>query len=371
MNITRLQFSGFRNLEDSFIEPCEGVNIIYGDNAQGKTNLLECIWLFTGGHSFRGAKHRELVNFESENAAIKMNFYSQERDQYSTIDIINGKREVTVNGVKKFSPAEMIGKFCAIVFSPEHLTLIKSGPGERRKFIDGAICQIKPGYAALLARYNQTLNQRNALLKEIRRQSELRDTLSIWSERLAYLGAHICFERINYMNKLKINAEKFHDGISRGTESFDIKYSSTWGYKDHTKIEEIQNSLFKYLDEGYKTDFQNGVTSYGPHRDDIDIFINQKKARTYSSQGQQRSAVLSLKLAEAEILRSSICEKPVILLDDVLSELDAYRQDYLINEIKGWQVFITCCEPYAINEMLSGKSFRLINGKIAEKKEKI
>lgn len=364
MKITRLQFEGFRNLKDSFIEPCDGVNIIYGNNAQGKTNLLECIWLFTGGHSFRGARHRELVSFERENAKIKMSFYAQQRDQRAEIDISGGKREVTINGVRKSSPSEIIGRFCAIVFSPEHLTFVKSGPGERRRFMDGAICQIKPRYAAVLARYNQTLGQRNALLKEIRFRPELKDTLSIWNERLAYFGAHICTERLAYIKKLRKYAARFHDGISRGTEEFDVKYSSTWGGNEDSTINEIQEKLNDVLTANYKTDFHGGFTGNGPHRDDIDILINGKRAKIYGSQGQQRSAVLSLKLAEAEILKNSIGEKPVILLDDVLSELDPYRQDFLINEINGWQVFITCCEPYATDSLISGKSFNLIEGNV-------
>lgn len=364
MNITRLQFEGFRNLEDSFIEPCDGVNIIHGDNAQGKTNLLESIWLFTGGHSFRGAKHRELVAFDKHNAKIAMEFNAQERDQKAVIDIVGGKREVTVNGVKKMSPAEIIGKFCAIVFSPEHLTLIKSGPSERRKFMDGAICQLKPRYAAMLARYNQTLSQRNALLKEIRVMSELRDTLSIWDDKLAYLGALICAERLNYIKLIEKYAVEFHKGISRGNEVFGVEYSPTWTKCDTDDVQSIRDSILKTLENSYKSDLTSGFTGCGPHRDDIDIYINGKKARNYSSQGQQRSAVLSLKLAEAEILRSSIGEKPVILLDDVLSELDPYRQGYLINEIKGWQVFITCCEPYAAYELVKGKSIKISDGRV-------
>lgn len=194
MHVIRLATQNFRNLEDGELFPCKGVNVIYGGNAQGKTNLLESLWLFTGGHSFRGAKDAELPKLDvqkgtnTSKASLALDFHSEERDQSAVLNFENGRRNSVINGVKKKTGSALIGKVCAVIFSPEHLLLIKEGPARRRGFLDGALCQMKPGYAGLLSVYNRSLLQRNALLKDISRYPELEDTLSVWDLRLAKLG---------------------------------------------------------------------------------------------------------------------------------------------------------------------------------------
>lgn len=367
MIIKKLEFTNFRNLDNAAIIPHNKINVIYGKNAQGKTNLLEAVWMFKGVRSFRGAKDSELVNFNKNFSSIGLEFFSEERDQTAKIEIKNGKREAYLNDVKKSVPSQLIGKINCIVFSPEHLSLIKDGPSLRRKFIDGAICGFLPRYAVILSRYNKILNQRNALLKDIKFHSELELTLDIWDEKLASIGALIIYERIKYINMLKEKAAIFHKGISENKEELELKYNCSFKIEDKNDVKNIENSFLKKLSKSRKDDLYLKYTTVGPHRDDIDIIINNISARNFASQGQQRCAVLSLKIAEATIADEINGEKPVILLDDVLSELDSERQNFLINKTENWQVFITCCENDVINKLKEGKLFYVNNGKITEK----
>lgn len=362
VRIDHLIFNNFRNLKNDSICPDENINVFYGQNAQGKTNILEAMWLFTGGRSFRGAKDRDLINFENSKSEIEMDFFSKERDQSATITIEKNKRSAVLNDVEKKSATALIGSFCAVVFSPVHLSLVKDGPAGRRRFVDAALCQIKPSYASLLMRYNHTLLQRNTLIKDIRYHRELIDTLDIWNSNLARYGSLIIKNRINYIEKLKDISKEIYSGISSEKESFDIKYK-TCSY-DELSVADIELILLEEYKKKLDDDIKCGFTNTGPHRDDIDMFVDKKLARSYASQGQQRSCVLSLKLAESEILKLSIGEKPVILLDDVMSELDNKRQDYILNSIKDFQVFITCCEPSAVLRLSKGKKFEIVDGKV-------
>lgn len=372
MIIKELSFQGFRNLKDNRITVSDGINVIYGDNAQGKTNLLECIWMFNGVRSFRGAKDSELIGFESDYACSALHFYAEDRIQEARVNILPGKREAFLNGVKKLSPSELIGKCTSVVFSPEHMTLVKNGPSERRKFLDGALCRLKPRYAMLFSKYNKILNQRNALLKDIPRHRELLETLDIWDEKLSVTGGTLTAERLKYTGLLKKKAYDFHRGISEEKEELSILYQSGYNALEGDGFEELTEKIRKALEKSRKEDIYTGCTNYGPHRDDLDILINGMKARIYASQGQQRSAVLSLKLSEADILKELTGEKPVILLDDVLSELDLSRQNFLLNKTEGWQVFITCCDISAVGHLHCGKVFYIENGGVAalQKEEK-
>lgn len=352
LKIHSLAFEQYRNLRAGAFSPCAGMNIIYGKNAQGKTNLLEALWLFTGGRSFRGARDSELVAFGEERAALSLRFYSEEREQEAEIVIQNGRRNVLLNGVPKRSPAGLVGKFRAVLFSPEHLSLIKSGPALRRTFIDAALCQIKPAYASLLSRYNHTLTQRNALLKDIPRHAELLDTLEIWDDRLARYGDTVGKERAAYMKKIEGPARELYAGISENQEIFGIRYQKS------------AENLREALAVSRRDDIQSGHTTVGPHRDDLEVTINGMSARAYGSQGQQRSLVLALKLAEADVLEREGGEAPVVLLDDVMSELDSGRQNYLLNRLNGRQVFITCCEPEAIRKLEDGALFEVRRGEL-------
>ena len=366
MKINRLKFDNYRNLENDIIYPCEGVNIFYGDNAQGKTNILESIWLFTGGRSFRGAKDKELINFAEDCAQLEIDFFSREREQNAVINIKNNKRFAILNDVEKKSTHELIGSFCAVVFSPVHLSIIKEGPNGRRKFIDAALCQIKPSYVSLLSRYNRTLLQRNTLIKDIKYHAELIETIDIWDSKLAKYGALIIKNRLDYLEDLSKISKRVYSGISDGQENFDIIYKPS--FKSKITVDNIENVLLSEYKKTLNEDIKSGFTNIGPHRDDFSIYIDGKSARSYASQGQQRSCVLTLKLAEAELLKMYIDEKPVILLDDVMSELDNKRQDYILNSIKGFQVFVTCCEPSAVLRLIQGKKFKIKNGKVISQK---
>ena len=364
MIVKSLSFENFRNLKNNTVFPCDGVNVIYGENAQGKTNLLEAVWLFCGGHSFRSSKENEMIRFEKDFFRLKMEFFSQDREQNAEICFFQNKRTIKINSVEKNTSAYLTEKFSSVVFSPEHLTLIKRGPQIRRRFIDGAVCQQNIRYASILSKYQQILNQRNALLKDISRHRELLDVLAIWEDSLAETGAIIIKERMSYLKNILEYAESFHEGISYGKEKLDIRYVSTCGAQEEDSREALKEKLLMALQKLREEDIRFGNTSCGPHRDDMDIMINQLSCRRFSSQGQQRSAVLSLKLSEASLLYEKRGERPVILLDDVLSELDVKRQDYLLNRIGGYQVFVTCCEESNKEQLKNGKVFYVDNGEI-------
>ncbi|MCF2652812.1 DNA replication/repair protein RecF [Anaeromassilibacillus senegalensis] len=365
MNVTRLGFAHFRNLRDGEIRPCDTINVIYGSNAQGKTNLLEAVWLFTGGHSFRGAKDGELPVLENgRNAALAsltMTVFTEGREQELQLLFKNGRRESVINGVEKRTGSALVGKFCAVIFSPEHLLLVKEGPARRRAFIDGALCQMKPAFARVLTNYNKALAQRNALLKDILRHPELRDTLDIWDQRLILFGTEVILERIAFCRALAPKASEIYGGIAKEKERVSFSYAPFGGANTR---EEIAAKFFSALKSAQSTDIRTGFTSAGPHRDDLSIEINGLSARTYGSQGQQRSIVLALKLAEADILFQKTGERPVILLDDVMSELDMSRRDYLLNHLDGRQVFITCCDPETVRLMERGRGFFVENGHV-------
>lgn len=362
MKINALSFENYRNLENNQIVPSSQVNVIYGENANGKTNLLEAIWLFCGGHSFRGAKENEMIRFNEGFFRLKMDFFSGERDQNAEIVFDKNKKLIKLNGVEKSSSSYLTEVFSAVVFSPEHLSLIKRGPNIRRRFLDAAICQHRIRYASLLSQYQQIINQRNALLKDIYKHKELKDTLSIWDDSLTVVGAQILKERFDYLKKLREPARLYHSGISGEKEALEIDYLCTAKAQENDSIEEIRSKLSRAFSESRHEDYHTGYTSVGPHRDDMDIKINSISARKFGSQGQQRSAVLSMKLSEAELLYKKNEERPIILLDDVLSELDNKRQDFLLNKVENYQVFVTCCEESNREQLKKGKIFYIENG---------
>ncbi len=371
MKILSLEHEGYRNLSPGTVYPDAGINVICGYNAQGKTNLLEALWLFTGAHSFRGAKDGELTAFSKESgekqafSRLNLTFLSGGREQEAQITIRGGRRSLRLNGVDKRSCGALAGVFCAVIFSPEHLSLVKDGPANRRNFLDGALCQLHPAYVKTVNQYNRILMQRNALLKDIVRHRELIDTIDIWDERLASFGAQIISERLRYVEKLLPRAKNAYSGISSGREVLDLVYRSGISCAD-SSYEALRACLREKLHASMKDDIRMGSTSCGPHRDDLDLLIGGISARSFGSQGQQRSAVLALKLSEADLLGEACGEEPVILLDDVLSELDESRQDYLLNHLKGRQVFITCCSPEHTRLLNRGKIFSILQGRVSQ-----
>lgn len=335
MKILRFSWENFRNLPSGEFSPDGRVNVLFGKNAQGKTNLLEAMWLFTGERSFRGAKDAEMIGPLPSEPLLRLNFHGGGREQTAMIRFTEGRRRAEFNGVPKRSCSAMIGAFQAAVFSPEHLSLLQGGPAGRRSFIDAALSQIRPSYAALLAEYGRTLAQRNALLKEIARRPKLLDTLAVWDSRLVRDGEKVSARREEYLMKISGPAARFYSGMCRGKETLALRYEAS------------TRSFAEDLAACRRTDLLTGHTGVGPHRDDIGVLIDGRDARAYGSQGQKRSAVIALKLAEAEILTQESGETPVIFLDDVLSELDGDRQSFLLQKLDGFQVFLTCCEPPA------------------------
>ena len=364
MIIRELQFQNFRNLNNNTLTPADNVNVIYGENAQGKTNLRDAIWLFCGGHSFRGAKENEMIAFDQRFYRLDVRFFSGEREQNAAIVFDKNRRQVWLNGVEKSSSSYLTEVFSAVVFSPEHLNLIKQGPGIRRRFIDAAVCQHRIRYASMLSKYQQIINQRNALLKDIRKHGELKELLAIWDDSLTAVGAQILKERAEYLKKLRAPAAVYHEGISSGREKLEIEYLSTSKMEENDDIGTLQEKLKAAFTAAQSEDIYMGSTSVGPHRDDLEIKINGISVRKYGSQGQQRSAVLSMKLSEAELLYEKNSERPVVLLDDVLSELDNGRQDFLMNKVEQYQVFVTCCEESNREQLQKGKVFYIENGDI-------
>ena len=360
MKIKIIEIKDFRNIE--YLDVAfDDVNIIWGENAQGKTNLIEALYLFTGAKSFRGVKDKELVKFGSELSKLSIEFESSGREQTAQL-VIKGRREATLNQIKKKSAASLGDEIKAVIFSPVHLSMIKDGPAERRKFIDSALCQIKSGYKNLLKDYNRSLAQRNNLLKDIYQNPELDSMLYIWNTNLAKTGAKIVYQRLRYIEAITPFVKDIYSGISSGTEEIDINYIGS--ANKICDVSEIEKNILLQLEENKVQDLQNKTTSVGAHRDDIDVLINGNSARKYASQGQQRSCVLALKLAEAALLEQMTGEKPIALLDDVMSELDEKRQDYILNRIEGLQVFITCCDKEQILRLKDGKTIHINNGKI-------
>ncbi|HJD23093.1 MAG TPA: DNA replication/repair protein RecF [Firmicutes bacterium] len=364
MLVTRLSFENFRNLQAGGIQPVPGVNIVYGSNAQGKTNLLEAFWFFTGGRSFRGSKDAETVAFGADKAALHMEFTAAGREQEAEITI-SRRRHAVLNGVPQTAASHLAGHFCAVVFSPAHLSLVKDGPEGRRRFLDAAYCQLRPGYIRVLGGYHRTLSQRNALLKDLRAGYGDKRLLDIWDERLAEAGAQVFAARTAYIRRLAGPAREIYAGLSGGREEFSLRYDSTVGPEDATPSQ-ARERLYERLQTSHAADLGAGFTTAGPHRDDLAVAISGLSARTYASQGQQRSAVLALKLAEASVLREVTGEQPVALLDDVMSELDISRQDYILNHIDGWQVFLTCCDPSAVLRLSAGRIFHVEAGRITQ-----
>ena len=362
MRVTEISFSSFRNLKDATIEPSEGINIICGENAQGKTNFLEAIWLFTGGRSFRGAKDKDLVRFGEHEAFLELKEKIYDREQRLKIEIKNGKRCVIINKVPQQTASAMVGQMCAVVFSPNHLDLIKGGPNVRRKFLDTAICQLQPLYTAQFLRYNHVLSQRNMLLRQLKKSKNLIDTLDIWEDKLVDLGSELILRREDYVKNLKKISAEFYSGLSASKESLFLQYKNSTAKENSLKKEQVKKDFKEALKNSREEDLALGFTTKGPHRDELEIRINEKSARQFSSQGQQRSAVLAIKLAETEIVRQTVGEDPIILLDDVLSELDAKRQSYLLKSIPQKQVFITCCEPELTSRLAAEKVFEVSDG---------
>lgn len=364
MKIDSAKIDNFRNIEHAELEFSTGVNILCGMNGQGKTNLLEALWLLTGSKSFRGAKNSEMIRFDAPKATINALFSTSERQQRIELTVTPEERSAVLNDVKLSAPGQLMGNLCAVVFSPEHIKLVIGTAQERRLFLDGAICQAKPAFARTLVEYRRVLAQRNALIKNLKNNSfGGADMLAMWNAQLGRFGAEIAYTRRRYVSLLSAEAQKLYEGISGGREKLTAVYYCSFakGEPDKKELEEI---LTEKLRDSTESDIQAGFTYYGCHRDDLDVRLDEKSARQFASQGQKRSCVLALKLAQAALSENYTGEMPVAILDDVLSELDEERQSFLLSKMDGWQVIITCCEEASVSRLVGGKVFRVSEGTV-------
>jgi recF protein len=365
VKVSLLTIHRFRNMAQLVLAPGDGANIILGDNAQGKTNILEAIWLFSGAKSFRGAKDGDYIPFGGQNASLTLDFISNGREQTASIVLEGKKKRVSLNGINRESRAALAGVFCTVIFSPDHLSLIKQGPEHRRRMMDAFLSQVSPKYANVLDSYYRILQQRNTLLKDVGKHAHLLDTLDVWDKSLVEYGSYITTVRAGYVAKLAQKTRAIYAGISGEVERLEIDYcNAANGGWEKLARPHCREAMHQRLKECRREDIKAGMTTVGPHRDDIEILLNGRSARSFGSQGQQRSCVLALKLAECELLEEISGEAPVVLLDDVTSELDQHRRNYLLSHLQGKQVFITCCDDLAFAETEKGRVFRICAGKI-------
>lgn len=355
-DISLRDFRNYRELNASFNDK---VNIFIGNNAQGKTNLLESIYMNAMARSFKNIRDRELIRFGEEYCRIASTAYI-DGENHSTEIIINrqGKKVIKIDGVKADRTSQLLDRIFIIIFSPEDLKIVKDEPEKRRRFIDRELCQIKPRYYNAFRRYRRALKQRNMYLKENDIESSI---LDIWDYELAKYGSDIVIERKKFIDKISRISAKIHGGISRGAEKLSLKYE--------TSIDDFENTFKFFLDALKKErdeDIRNRATGKGPHKDDVRISANGIDLRKFGSQGQQRTAALSLKLSEIRLIEDETGERPVLLLDDVLSELDNDRQTYLINSLGDSQMFITTADisGKVVRALPEGKIFKIKDGSI-------
>lgn len=357
MFIKSLSLSGFRNYKNATVYFDEGTNILYGDNAQGKTNVLESIYMCATTKSHKGAKDKEIVNFDEDEAHITL-YLDKSGDEHK-IDMVLRKdksKVVAVNGSKIKKSSELLGLLNVVLFSPEDLSIIKNGPSERRRFIDMELCQLKNIYLYNLSNYNKIVDSRNKLIKDSFYNSDLLDTLNIWDAQLVSYGVQIIEKRDSFIKELNSIISEVHEKLTNGKEKLEIFY------EPDVTVEDFERRLKENRDK----DIKYKTTGVGPHRDDFSFIVNGIDIRKYGSQGQQRTAALSLKLSEIEIVRRVTGHTPVLLLDDVLSELDSKRQNYLLSTIGDIQTIITCTglDDFVNDNFRIDKVIKVINGTI-------
>ena len=337
MYINKLTLNNFRNYDDQEIEFGNNINIIYGDNAQGKTNIIEAIFLCSMGRSFRSKKDSDLIKFNKNDAKIKIEYKKVDREGTTEVKI-NSQKTFFINGVKQNRISDIIGKVNTIIFTPSDIDIIKAGPQRRRKFLDMMISSLKPNYIYLLNNYNKIIEQRNNYLKQIRFENKPENMLDIWDEQLALYSSQIFEYRNKYVDKISKNIGDIHKMITncgKDNEKINIKYISTGKDKE---------SFLNNIKKSRKIDIQRGYTNIGIHKDDIIFYINERPAVLFGSQGQQRSIILSLKLSELQIVYEENNDYPILLLDDFMSELDFKRRKFFLEKIKNHQVIITCTD---------------------------
>ena len=365
MTVNELSLQGFRNYRQANVAFSSGVNVITGRNAQGKTNLLEGIFLLSTGKSFRARSDKELIGFLEEEAAIRANILSGERKQQMEFILRRGRRRsMTANSVCLKTAAELSGRLTCVLFCPDDLSLIKSGAAARRKLMDVCISQLRPRYAIALSAFHKAFEGKTRILKDAGEKPSLLELLDEYDVQMAKMSAELIHYRAHFIRRLTPEAAKIHADFSGG-EELKVEYKTIKTIDDPFKApKELFSMIMEHQREHRAAERTSGMCLTGVHKDDLHITINGSEARSFASQGQTRTAALSLKLAEREIHFSERGEYPVLLLDDVLSELDANRQSFVLNRIGGGQVFITCCEDDQIAKRTGGKVLKVENGTI-------
>ena len=365
MRVESLYLRGFRNYEEASVSFAPGINLICGPNAQGKTNMLEAVYMLTGGRSFRTRFDREMIGFEALSAEIKAEIFASERQQRLEISLRRGlKKEIKLNGVKKRS-GELGDTLKAVLFCPDDLNLIKDGAAARRRLMDMAICQLRPGYAKLLADFNKLYENKSRILRDYRDNPSMLDTLDDFSDGLARVSARMIRYRASFARRLNEYAAPIHREFSGRGEELKIEYKTVSTVTDPTAgAEEIYYQILEHQRSHRAAELASGSCLTGAHKDELEISINGQSARAFASQGQTRTAALSIKLAEREIILAETGEYPVLLLDDVLSELDSRRQEFVLNRIGSGQTIITCCEDDDISRRTGGKVIFVEGGRV-------
>lgn len=368
MIVQKITLDGFRNYSEFSAEFSDTVNVIIGNNAQGKTNLIEAIYFLTTGRSFRAKNDKELIGFDKDSAFIRANICSGDRTQKLEAYLHRMKRrQFFANDVKLQTAAELSGKLRAVLFCPDDLNLIREGAAVRRRLMDTCLCQLRPRYAAALAEFNKLLDHKTRILRDHHQKPSLLYTLDDFDHRLACMSAELIHYRAAYAALLSEKAALIHKEFSGGTENLKIKYCTVKTITDVTRpAAELLTQILEHQRAHRAAELDAGSCLTGAHKDDLDIEIDGRSARSFASQGQARTAALSVKLAEREIHYDDRGEYPLLLLDDVLSELDVKRQNFVLNHINEGQVFITCCEDVRIASRTGGRVHRINGGKLLE-----
>ncbi len=364
MYIKALTLNNFRNIESCTVYFENAVNVIVGKNAQGKTNLLEAIYLLSGSKSFRGAAEREMVSFGKKSFFIGASFFDREENCKLSFGCdVSGDsviKKSVVNEKAYKSQRALLGNAVMTVFSPDDLKLIKDGPSNRRNYCDSLLCMLFPSYVKTLSRYNRIVSQKNAVLKS----GENLESLDIWNEQLSVFGASVIKSRYELIKRLEPHAKNVFSEMTDGKEELCLKYLSTACDSLEKSESEIAEIFKDKLNQNRQKEVLSGSCLYGPHRDDLEVFINKKSARQFCSQGQQRSCVLALLLSKTNLVTEITNKTPIVLLDDVMSELDSTRQEYLLSKIHNFQVLITCCQDDFLSSDKNYNILKVENGKI-------
>ena len=366
MRLDKLTLDGWRNYRQQTLDFDGSCNVIYGENAQGKTNLLEAVVYLSCGKSPRAHGDRELIGFDRQEAALAGHIFSRDRDFVTEVQLARGRRrKMTVNGVPARTNAALSDVLHTVFFCPEDLFLIRAGAAERRRFMDLSLCQLRPRYAEALAEYGRLYEHKTRILRDSEEHPQLLEMLPEFNERLCRVGAVLIGYRARYCASLAEYAQQAHFECSGERETLTLHYQTVKTVEDPFGPQEtIYEALWQHQESHLAAERASRLCLSGPHKDDVEVLINGRSARQFGSQGQVRTAALSLKLAEREIHKNAVGEYPVMLLDDVLSELDPRRQEYVLNRIRGGQVFITCCENDRLDTMLRGRVFHIRDGEV-------